>query len=341
MRLASYEDFANWEKENFREALAALLKNCERFNRISVDKALFPQVNSKITRANFYSICRIAEVIKNYDNRLLQIFFEKYFVPYRVLGKNDGKSLFTGYYIPHIRAKVRPDKIFKYPIHRRPPDLIDGKKYYTRREICAGAIRGRNLELIYGDDPVEIFYMQIQGSGIVYLVDERRTIYLGFDGKNNHNYFSIEKYMIQQKLAPKNTNINPKVAKLILKKNPNRANTILNMNDSYVFFREVRDGKIRGAFGTELIPKRTMAVDNRYIPLGFPLWVETNHTGEHGDKKFDRILIANDTGAAIKGAVRGDIFFGFGREAEDEASFQYASGRYFLLIPIKIAKKLR
>ena len=112
------------------------------------------------------------------------------------------------------------------------------------------------------------------------------------------------------------------------------------MNDSYVFFRVLKENVIKGAFGTQLIAQRTIAVDKNYIPLGFLLWLDTTHNMEYKNASFRKLVLANDIGAAIKGAVRGDIFFGYGAEGEDNASYQHSRGEYYLLIPKKIAKKL-
>lgn len=340
LKKADFNQFNNWDHENFKEALNVFIKSCERIKGIGYNKPIFPQANLKIKKSDFYSICKIAEVIQKYENKHIQIFFEKYFVPYMIVDKKSNYSLFTGYYIPRIKAKTKRDATFKYPIYRRPPELTNGVRYYTRKEIESGAIDGKNLELIYTNDPVELFYLQIQGSGIAYLVDKKKVMNIGFDGKNNHEYSSIETHIKQNSLLPSNISINQKTIKKTLKQNINIANDILNTNKSYVFFREIKNDKFIGAFGSELIPFRTMAVDKKYIPLGFPLWVETKHNMENKTEKFNRIIVANDTGAAIRGAVRGDIFFGFGKNGENQASFQYSSGQYFLLIPIKIAKKL-
>ena len=128
--------------------------------------------------------------------------------------------------------------------------------------------------------------------------------------------------------------------KKYLIQNKKFAETILSVNDSYVFFKLVDKTILTGAFGSELISYRTIAVDSSIIPLGFPLWLETKQTAKDEVLDFNKVVIANDTGSAIKGANRGDIFFGYGIFAENMAGYQYASGRYFLLIPVRIAKLL-
>ncbi|MDR2778393.1 MAG: MltA domain-containing protein [Rickettsiales bacterium] len=337
-----YSDLRGWGQDDYREVIKVFLKSCERIIPPKREQLVFTQLGRNVTSNDFYGICRIARAIENYDGEYIRMFFEKYFVPYRVIDTTSGASLFTGYYIPKILAKRTRDEVFRYPIYRRPPELINGIKYYTRKQIHSGALDDRNLEMLYTNDPVELYFMHIQGSGIVKLVEENRFTYVGFDGKNNCNYSPLGKNIAANSLLiPRELRMDARTLKRELKKDIARAIELLNANESYVFFKFLKNSKFTGAFGTELIPFRTMAVDSKYIPLGFPLWVNTKHTRENSNVEFSRILFANDVGSAVKGVNRGDIFFGFGKDGEENSSFQYASGQYFLLIPIKIAKKLR
>lgn len=331
-----FNQLDDWGKEDFKIALRLFLMSCERFSKFDENKKILPQIDKNIVKKDLNGICKIAKTINGYENKHIKVFFEKFFLPYKVISD---RSLFTGYYIPIIRAKRRKDTIFRYPIYRRPPDLTDSK-YYSRRQINFGALANKNLEIFYTDDPIELFFLHIQGSGIVKLVDENKTIYIGYDGKNNHRYSSLWDHVSRKGLIDKNTKRNAKTIKYVLRNNKNKSNEILDMNDSYIFFKILKENTIKGAFGTQLIPQRTMAVDKNYIPLGFLLWVDTIHNLEHKNVSFRKVVLANDIGSAIKGAIRGDIFFGYGVEGEDNASYQYSGGKYYLLIPKKIAKKL-
>ncbi|MDR2760454.1 MAG: MltA domain-containing protein [Rickettsiales bacterium] len=333
----NFSALRGWEEENFSEALLAFLDNCGKIIELSPEKNIFPQIktNMKITRDDFYAVCKIADVIKNYSNKYKQVFFESFFVPYKVVGKNGEKSLFTGYYIPTLRAKTRRDDIFKYPIYRRPSNLN-----YTRKEINGGALEGKNLEIFFTDDPVDLFFAHIQGSFNVFLTDETRVVPLGFDGKNNHKFSPIWKFIVDNDLLD-DPHPNPmRLKQELKKKSRDFCMNIFDANNSYVFFKVINGGGITGAFGTKLIPTRTMAVDNGVIPLGFPLWLSTNQTSGEKTKEFNKMVIANDTGSAIKGSIRGDIFFGYGNFAEERASRQYSEGEYYLLIPERIVRKL-
>jgi membrane-bound lytic murein transglycosylase A len=234
-----------------------------------------------------------------------------------------------------LRAKTKRDSIFKYPIYKRPDNLN-----YTRKQINNGILENKNLEIFYTDDPVDLFFAHIQGSFNVFLVDETKVVPLGFDGKNNHKFSSIWKFIISNNLLDI-PDPNPIRLKQELKKRDhNFCLGIFNVNNSYVFFKVLEDRGITGAFGTKLIPTRTMAVDNSVIPFGFPIWLNTYQASEKGTKEFNKMVIANDTGSAVKGSVRGDIFFGFGNFAEERASYQHSEGEYYLLIPERIIKKL-
>ena len=197
----------------------------------------------------------------------------------------------------------------------------------------------RNLEILYTNDPIDLFFVHTQGSANVYLVDERKIISICYDGKNNHDFASIGNFLLQQEVIDRK-DLNAKRIKYFLKQNIDIAESILNINKSYIFFRLSDNKKISGTFGTELVPYRTIAVDTRYIPLGFPLWLNTKYNVNGKMQDFNKIVLSNDTGSAIKGNIRGDIFFGYGKYAEDVASAQHYFGEYFLLLPKQIAKKL-
>ncbi|MDR0571348.1 MAG: MltA domain-containing protein [Rickettsiales bacterium] len=338
---ATFDDLYRWEEEDFGLALNALLETCPVMEKLSLDKDIFPQVrtNQKITKNDFYVVCKVADIIRSYNIKYKQTFFESFFIPYKVVKKKGERTLFTGYYIPMIRAKTKKDNVFKYPIYKRPEDL-GTNKYYTREQINDGILQNRNLEIFYTDDPVDLFFAHIQGSMNVFLVDESRIVALGFDGKNNHKFSSIGKFMVENNLISSSDLNSVQLKKELKKRSHLFCLDIFNVNASYIFFRLLEENGITGAFGMRLIPMRTIAVDRDTIPLGFPLWLNTYHTMRDGRREFNKLVIANDTGSAIKGSVRGDIFFGYGNFGEEQAGYQYSEGEYYLLIPEKIVRKL-
>ncbi|MDR3079178.1 MAG: MltA domain-containing protein [Rickettsiales bacterium] len=342
-RRADYGELEGWREDNHQEALEALVQSCRRIVSMGKRGPIFPQLSREVVSGDFFGVCRIAEMLRtrNYSGEFVRIFFETFFVPYQVVDRDSTKSLFTGYYIPKILARRKRDGVFKYPIYRKPPDVVEGIKYYTREQIQRGALDSRNLEILYTNDPIELYFLHIQGSGMAKLVDENRWVYIGYGGKNNCSYSPIDGRLLAEGASGgRKFAFTGKLTKQELKKNVGEAMELLNLNESYVFFKFLENGEFTGAFGTKLIPGRTMAVDSRFIPLGFPLWLSTRHTKKTSRKKFNRLMFANDVGAAIKGVNRGDIFFGFGKNGEDESSFQYSEGQYFLLVPVKVAKKL-
>lgn len=336
---SNFKNFENWNNENYKEALDVLIKSCKVIKNLPNNKNIFPQSNKKITKNDFYATCKIANIIKNYNDKYIQTFFENYFIPYKVVDNKTNSSLFTGYYLPQINVKREKDDIFKYPIYKRAENFENNGKYYTREEINNGILDNRNLEILYTDDIVELFFLHIQGSGNAYLIDENKIISIGYDGKNNYKFTSIGKYMQKYNLLEQNET-NSKDIKSRLKQDLEFAQFIMNKNKSYIFFKILNTNTIKGAFGMELVPFRTIAVDKNYIPFGFPLWLETKHTLQNTTEDFNKIVIANDTGSAMNGAIRGDIFFGSGTNGENNASFQYSGGQYYILIPLQIAKKL-
>ncbi|MDR1494844.1 MAG: MltA domain-containing protein [Rickettsiales bacterium] len=340
---ASYGELDGWRNDDHQEALDVLVQSCRKIISRGKDRSAFSQLSRHIASSDFFGVCKIAEIMRQreYGSDYARIFFETYFVPYRVMDMDSAKSLFTGYYIPKITARRKKNHIFKYPIYRKPPDVVDGVKYYTREQIHEGALANRGLEILYTDDPIELYFLHIQGSGMVRLVDENKWVHIGYGGKNNCNYSPIDGHLLAENpRIAKKSGFSTKVTKQELKKNMNEAIKLLNLNESYVFFKFLDNGEFIGAFGTKLIPKRTMAVDSKYIPLGFPLWLSTRHTKKSSREKFNRLMFANDVGAAIKGVNRGDIFFGFGENGEIDSSSQYSEGQYFLLVPVKVARKL-
>jgi membrane-bound lytic murein transglycosylase A len=342
LKKVEFNELHGWSNENFTDALTVLLENCDKINSLPADKNIFPQArtNKKITKTDFYAACKVANVIKNYGVRYKQIFFENFFTPFEVIKKREEKSLFTGYYIPTIRAKTVKDDVFKYPIYRKPEDLSNYEQYYSRKQINNGALNNRNLEIFYTDDPIELFFAHIQGSMTVFLVDEAKFAPLGFDGKNNHKFSSVGRFMVDNDLMEKSDLNAIQLKKKLKSMGNNFLLSILNVNDSYIFFKMLENSGIVGAFGTSLVATRTIAVDNDTIPLGFPLWLNTQHVTKDDRRQLNKLVIANDTGSAIKGSVRGDIFFGYGEIAEEAASYQYSEGKYYILLPERIVRKL-
>jgi membrane-bound lytic murein transglycosylase A len=258
-------------------------------------------------------------------------FFEENFVPFRILA---GPGLLTSYFQPVLKGSRTPSPAFPIPIYRRPEDLAtlpfghaltaneltaardaQGRfePYFTRAEIEEGSLAGRGLEILYLADAIEAFIMHVQGSGLVELED-RTEAQLTFDGKNGHPYTSVAKRLIERgALAAKDADFEGMVS--WLRAHPNPA-TLLHENKSYIFFKEMEPAEPgpKGSLGAQLFAGRSLAADPHYHSLGMPLWVSAPELTFDG-QPFRRLVVAQDTGSAIKGAQRGDIFAGTGIEA--------------------------
>jgi membrane-bound lytic murein transglycosylase A len=279
---------------------------------------------------------------------------------FRAITVAEGEGFATGYYEPEIAASLNPQPGYDVPLYRRPADLIDvplgdfaaslkgrtvrgrvqGTRlvpYATREQIAAGALVGRQLELAWAADPFEAFFLEIQGSGRLRLPDGR-IIRIGYDGQNGRDYVAIGRLLIEQgKLERGKAGMKEIIA--WLRANPAGAPAVLNANPSKIFFRELKgDGPI-GAMGAAVTPFVSIAADPAFIPLGAPLLVETTLTGPA--TPFSRLMVAQDTGGAIKGANRIDLFLGPGAEAAAIAGAQSSPARLILLIPATAAARLK
>lgn len=260
-------------------------------------------------------------------------FFELLFRPVVV---GDPPALFTGYYEPELQGSLTRTPRFAYPLYRKPPDLTDGQVFHARDAIDSGALRGRGLELVWLDDPVEVYFLQVQGSGRIVLPDGR-VLRLGYAGKNGHPYRSIGQELIRRGASM--ADVSAQDIKAWVRANPGPGRDLLNSNPSYVFFRKLEDlpptsGPI-GSMGRPITGLRSVAIDPAFVPLGAPVWVE-----KEGQQPLRRLMIAQDTGGAIKGAQRADIFYGTGFSAGEEAGRIKDGGRLIQLLPIDRAYAL-
>ncbi len=277
---------------------------------------------------------------------------------YRALRIRHGEpGLLTAYYEPELRGCRIMDGAYTVPIYRRPPELIPldpldeqaaelvqsgltagirtndaFAPFASRAEIEAGALTGRRLELLYVDDPLDAYLMHVQGSGLVHLA-EGGSVRLAFDGKNGHPYTSIGKAMIERGL------LSPDTATLddvlgVLKQDAERARALLAENKSYIFFREREDktDAALGSSGAHLVRGRSLAVDPRYHAFGTLLWVSAPGLSFEG-RPFRRLMAAHDTGSAIRGPQRGDLFCGTGAEAGAFAGRVRHSCEFIVLQP--------
>jgi membrane-bound lytic murein transglycosylase A len=337
LKPVSFAEIDGWAADDHAAAFAALQKSCRKtfVGNSACNEAL--ALGEKVGR------------------QTARRFFETHYVPHRFEGVRPG--LVTGYYEPEVNGSRERGGRFQVPVYGRPDDIVQMKPdllralyndrfsvmrrkgeelvpYYTRAEIETGALEGRGVELLYLDDPVELFFMQIQGSGRVRLTDGS-WVRLGYAAKNGHTYTSIGKLLAERGEKPPQ-GLTMEGLKWWLRADPARGRALMQENKSYVFFRELPEAEAGegpiGAQGVPLTPGRSLAVDAAYHALGTPIFVAAPDIAAEG-APFRRLMIAQDVGSAIKGRQRGDIFFGTGEAAGAIAGTTKEAARFYVLLP--------
>ncbi len=303
---------------------------------------------------HWQAVCRVAAQLgRKVTPGSARRFFENWFLAYQVTDRGNPDGLFTGYFEPLLHGSLKRTPRYSVPLYKKPNDLVTvqlgefNKKlkgqqiygrlranslvpYAKRAEIESGALHGKGLELVWVDDPVDAFFLQIQGSGLVRL-PSGKILRVGYAGKNGHPYFAIGRELVARG-ALKMEHVSLQTIRAWLVANPAEAQAVMNKNLSYVFFRTIEGGGPIGAQGVPLTAGHSLAVDRRYIPLGAPLWLDTTDPLSPGSA-LRRLVIAQDTGGAIKGVVRGDLFWGSGDRARNGAGKMKQPGRIFILLP--------
>ncbi|MGQ9370804.1 murein transglycosylase A [Azospirillum sp. ST 5-10] len=323
------EDFRplpGWGTDDHAHALAALQQTCAWVDGQPADKPMGADPRAG-TVADWRPMCHLASTLPAGDHEAARRFFEASFTPVSlVAGAEDG--LFTGYYEVELQGSWTRTDRFNVPLYRTPPRTRKGLP--SRARIAEGALAGRGLELLWVDDPIAAFFLEIQGSGRVRMTDGT-VVGLSYAGQNGHRYYPIGRHLLDLGIATPDE-MSLQYIRRWLEDHPAEAQSVMNLNPSYVFFRLRSGGGARGARNMELTPGRSLAVDPDHVPLGVPLWVELRDAPVPGGE-IRRLVVAQDTGGAIKGPVRGDLFWGAGSDAEQGAGQMKARGRYTLLVP--------
>ena len=361
---AAFADLPGWDRDDHLSAWKAFVTSCpaviERSNAGKGNKS--PASGPAGALAD---VCQFALSLAASGRRMTGAgakgFFEANFRP-KAIVQEVKPGLLTGYYEPMIKASRTPDDTYRTPVYRRPGDLVNVvaesergaksekfthlrqtgeglKPYLTRAEIEQGALKGQGLELLYFRDPVDVYFLQVQGSGRIELPDGEK-IRITYDGKNGYPYTSIGRELIEAgTFTPDNMSL--KALANWLKADRKRAEPVMWKNQSYVFFRELKGAQADGAMGalaTGLHTGRSLAIDTAYHALGTPIYVaapEITHASDKGEG-FNRLMIAHDVGSAIKGPERGDIYFGSGDKAGKIAGVTKHPGHFFVLEPAPV-----
>jgi membrane-bound lytic murein transglycosylase A len=350
-RAVAWSAVPGWNDDAVDEAWPAFRVGC---------RAL---VASPARAAIWQGVCSAAANVDGSSTGAVRAFFERHFTPYQVLAADGADTgLVTGYYEPLLAGSRAASPRFGVPLYAAPDDLltidlvalypelkgktmrgrIDGKRvvpYWSRAEIETGRAALDSKVLVYVDDPVDAFFLQIQGSGRVRL-DDGSVIRVGYADQNGHPYRSIGRVLIDRGELTAGEATLPGIRDWG-RRNPDKLPALLDENPSYVFFREVSppapgtldaqiDGPL-GSLGVPLLRQRTIAVDTRAVPLGTPVFLAT--TMPLSSAPLRRLVLAQDTGGAIRGAVRADYFWGFGEEAGRQAGRMRQQGQMWLLWP--------
>lgn len=320
----TYAELAGWQLDQHGFALESFLRSCNkpRENQSELSK-LVNAVSLKLA-------CFDAKQVSPTNHAAARGFFEQHFQPYRLhLASGKDTGLLTGYFIPVIRGSREPSARYTSPAYAIPNDMT--KPYYTRAEIASGVLNNKGLELLYLD-PIDLFFMQVQGSGRVQL-DTGEMVTLQFAGKNGHPYTSIGRVLVEMGELKKG-DVSLKSIHNWLNNNPSKAQDVMNRNASYIFFSLNESPDMpSGAQGVPLTAERSLAVDPSQMPYGVPIYLQTKTKRNGQEHPFNKLVVTQDTGSAIRGPMRGDIFFGQGSVAGAIAGEQKFQGGWTVLIP--------
>ncbi len=334
VRRVSYSDLPNWKDDDFVEALPALVKNCEAMGE----------------KEEWQTFCDGIVRMQGQSSKRIRKFIESTMIPYAIYAYGQREGTFTGYYEASLNGSLQKDEVNRYPIYGLPDDLISldtrsvctaggdtgtrvgriengkFKPYLTRAQIENGSFDAPVV--VWVDSPVDAFILHIQGSGRVQTADG--VYHVGYAGNNGHTFVGIGSILSEAGVLQAGKSSMPHIRKW-LKENPQQATAYMQQNPRYIFFKMLgeSDGPL-GALGVPLTSKRSLAVDTKFIPLGTPIYLNT--TDPDGED-IQSLVVAQDVGGAIKGAVRGDFFWGYGEEAFQKAGRMKSEGKYYILWP--------
>ena len=334
-----WSDLKGWQNDNHAETWISLLRSCEKLH----------------DQPDWTALCQTAERFDTPTDQQAKMFYEEWFIPHPVYAIGGSrKGLITGYYEPLLIGSLEETDRFKYAIYQRPQDLLTidlsdvypelkGKRvrgrlegttvvsYYNRATLHSNPELLNGNELVWVDDPVALFFLHVQGSGRVQLPNGT-ILGIGYADQNGHPYKSIGRELIEMGELEKE-DVNLFSIRQWLRDNPDQVDPLFERNPSYVFFttRAVTEDGPYGSLNVPLVPERTIAVDRSVIPLGLPVWLETTVPGSK--EAYRRLVLAQDTGGAIKGHVRADLFWGQGTHAEHMAGLMKEEGRIYVLKP--------
>jgi membrane-bound lytic murein transglycosylase A len=359
---AAFADLPGWADDRHAEAVASFLRSCAQLAKLP-DAAPVGQDGHGGVARQWRAACAAAAKIKPGDHAAARKMLEAEFTPYAAAGAKGPDGLFTGYCVQEVRASRRRGGPYQYPFYARPKDLVmidlslfirdargrrvwgrlDGKgevvPYYTRQEIRKGALDGRGLEIMYGDSAVDVLFAHIEGTAKVRL-DDGAEVWLAFAGKNGRAFRGVGGVLKAMGAFKPPAVGTMQDIRAWLEANPERFDEIADQSASYVFFKESKQPGAIGSQQVVLTPGRSLAIDRAFVAFGTPIWIDTRAPlpNRPGVAPWRHLVVAQDTGGAILGAVRGDIYWGDDAVAADVGGRTGGTGRYWFLLPRGVAK---
>ena len=336
-----FAQLPGWNKADIKKSFNAFQLSCKIFLKQAPSHSVGSQ-HINLQAKDWHPACRAALLIDVTYEATARTFFEKWFYPIEFIKHKPISGLFTGYYMPRLKGNLTRTEKYNTPIYGVPTALrwnshvTKAKKrlsYYTREKIDQGELGKKAPIIAWIHSPIDRLFLEIEGSGVIQL-SHGKNLYLGYAGENGAPYTSIGNVLIKKGILTKD-NASKSVIKRYLEKQPKKASTLLHKNESFVFFENLKQSIALGAQGMALTPGYSLAIDKKWIPLGAPLWLATTIPDEQNekDKQFKRLMIAQDTGGAINGLMRGDIYWGSGKKATFLGENMKNEGRYWLLLP--------
>ncbi|PKU21761.1 murein transglycosylase A [Telmatospirillum siberiense] len=318
-----------WRNDIQAQALPAFKRSCDRITQMPAGQSVGAGGQGGLA-GDWLGPCGALRSVNPNDPTAVRDYFETWFQPFLAANGQRSSGLFTGYFEAELRGSRHRGGRYQTPLYARPADLPtdSAQSYFSRAEIEGGALRGKVRELLWVDDPVDAHILHIQGSGRV-ILDDGSIVQVGYNGSNGRKFLGLGRILLDHgKIFPGDTTM--QTVRAWLKSHPKEAGPLMAENPRYVFFRFLdADGPV-GAAGVPLTAGRSLAVDPHFVPLGVPLWLDSV---EPDGQPLRRLMVAQDSGAAIKGPVRGDVYWGPGEAAFDKAGRMKSQGCYYLLLP--------
>lgn len=355
-RQVGFNQLPGWSDAELKKSLLTFQTSCRAFVKQDPEQIVGTDKIS-LQAKDWQPACKAALTISPVTDITAKQFFQEWFAPVEFYGDQPVKGLFTGYYMPSIKGSYTKTDEYKVPIYETPSNLvvvdlglfipnlknrriigrIAGNKivpYYTREQINNGAIKDTARVLLWIKSPIDRLFLEIQGSGIIELEDGK-TLYVGYDAQNGAPYTPIAGVLIKKGIMTKH-NASMQAIKKYLEAHPKEMDKTINQNKSFVFFRKLSLEAALGSQGVALTPGYSLAIDRDWIPMGAPLWLNTTRPDSKNpdvSKPLQRLMVAQDTGGAIRGKVRGDVFWGGGKNATLIAGHMKNEGHYWILLP--------